>query len=161
MQIVRMSTIHITMSRRVQPDSPPRHPHWEAWRLFFETHARVIAQIEAELQAAHGLSLRWYDVLLHLYAAGPEGLSMSELAGAVVISRSGLTGLIDRMATAGLVARSADPADRRSIRLALSEAGRAAYERARPTHRAAVAAHFLDHLDGTAAAGLLAALRRV
>ena len=129
--------------------------------MFFETHARVCARVEAEMQRAHGLSLRWYDVLLHLYAAGPDGLSMSELAGAVVISRSGLTGLVDRMAAAALVTRDADSTDRRSIRLVLSETGRATYEEARPTHRAAVAAHFLDRLDDTAATGLLAALRQV
>jgi DNA-binding MarR family transcriptional regulator len=86
---------------------------------------------------------------------------MGELADAVVISRSGLTGLVDRMAAAGLVDRTADPADRRSIRLRLSDAGRATYLEARPTHRRAVADHFLDHLDDEAAAGILAALRRI
>lgn len=156
-----MGIVYPTVADRVQPVSPPRHPNWETWRLFFESHARVFALVEAEMQRAHGLSLRWYDVLLHLYAAEPDGLTMGELAQAVVISKSGLTGLIDRMATAGLVTRAADPADRRSTRLALSAAGRAAYLEARPTHRAAVAAHFLDRLDDSAAAGLLAALRRV
>jgi DNA-binding MarR family transcriptional regulator len=156
-----MRIIHTTMSDRVQAArAPRRHRHWDAWRLLLEVHGHATAAIEADLRREHGLSLRWYDVLLHLYPTSDRGLTMSELADSVVISRSGLTGLVDRMHAAGLVARVADPTDRRSTRLLLSPAGRAAYLEARPTHRRSVARHFLDALDDEGAAGIVRGLRQ-
>ena len=129
----------------MQPDS--RHPHWRAWQMFFEAHAAVCADVEAELQRSHGLSLRWYDVLLHLYAAPERRLSMRDLGDAVVISKSGLTGVVDRMARAGLVERVPDPDDRRVTLVALTGVGAERYERARADHRAAVAERFLDRVE--------------
>jgi DNA-binding MarR family transcriptional regulator len=130
-----------------QPADPLRHPHWRAWQMFFEAHASVCADVEAELQRAHALSLRWYDVLLHLHAVPGRRLSMSELGDAVVISKSGLTGVVDRMARAGLVERIADPGDRRVTLVALTPLGAERYAHARADHRAAVAERFLDRLD--------------
>ncbi|HEY7259003.1 MAG TPA: MarR family transcriptional regulator [Gaiellales bacterium] len=129
-----------------QPD-PSRHPHWRAWQMFFEAHAAVCADVEAELQREHGLSLRWYDVLLHLHAVPGRRLSMRDLGDAVVISKSGLTGVVDRMAKAGLVERVPDPGDRRVTLVALTALGAERYERARPDHRTAVAARFLDRVE--------------
>jgi len=115
--------------------------------MFFEAHAAVCADVEAALQGGHGLSLRWYDVLLHLHAVRDGRLSMRELGDAVVISKSGLTGVVDRMAKAGLVERVPDPGDRRVTLVALTPLGAERYERARVDHRAAVAERFLDRLD--------------
>ena len=130
-----------------QPSDPRRHPHWRAWQMFFEAHASVCADIEADLQGRHGLSLRWYDVLLHLHAVPGRRLSMRELGDAVVISKSGLTGVVDRMARAGLVERIADPEDRRVTLVTLTPLGAERYAHARVDHRAAVAERFLDRLD--------------
>jgi DNA-binding MarR family transcriptional regulator len=124
--------------------------------MFFEAHAAVCADVEAALQDAHGLSLRWYDVLLHLHAVPGRRLSMRDLGDAVVISKSGLTGVVDRMAKAGLVVRVPDPGDRRVTLVALTPLGVERYERARVDHRAIVAERFLDRLD----AGDLATIER-
>jgi DNA-binding MarR family transcriptional regulator len=115
--------------------------------MFFEAHACVCADIEAKLQRAHGLSLRWYDVLLHLHAVPGRRLAMRELGDAVVISKSGLTGVVDRMARAGLVERIADPDDRRVTLVTLTPSGAELYARARGDHRAVVAERFVDRLD--------------
>lgn len=131
----------------VQPTDPRRHPHWRAWQMFFEAHASVCTDVEAALQRAHGLSLRWYDVLLHLHAVPGRRLSMRELGDAVVISKSGLTGVVDRMAKAGLVERIADPGDRRITLVTLTPLGAERYAHARVDHRTAVAERFLDRLD--------------
>ncbi len=139
----------------------PAPEGWPAWQMFFEAHAAVCARLEAALQAGHGLSLRWYDVLLQLHAAPGGRLTMRDLGRAVVISKSGLTGLVDRMQRAGLVERSGDPADRRVVQVALTPAGATAYAAARADHRAAVADHFLRHLSGDEAAVIEDALRRV
>ena len=78
--------------------------------MFFEAHAAVCADVEAALQRERGLSLRWYDVLLHLHAVLGRRLSMRDLGDAVVISKSGLTGVVDRMGKAGLPSVSPTPA---------------------------------------------------
>lgn len=129
--------------------------------MFFEAHAAVCTQIESRLQTAHGLSLRWYDVLLHLYAAPDRSLAMRDLGQAVVISKSGLTGLVDRMERAGLVARRPDPRDRRTIRVVLTPDGAATYEAARVEHRRAVGDSFLRHLSDREAAALEQTLGRI
>jgi DNA-binding MarR family transcriptional regulator len=70
-----------------------------------------------------GLSvLEWY-ALRALYQA--DGLSASELAERVCRHPSSLTSLLDRLEQKGLVRRAADPADRRSVRVFLTEQGRA------------------------------------
>ena len=115
--------------------------------MFFEAHAAVCADVEAELQRAHGLSLRWYDVLLHLHAVPGRRLSMRDLGDAVVISKSGLTRVVDRMGWVGLVERMADPGDRRVTLVGLTALGATRYERARPDHRTAVAKRFLDRVE--------------
>jgi len=115
--------------------------------MFFEAHAAVCADVEAALQREHGLSLRWYDVLLHLHAAPGRRLSMRDLGDAVVISKSGLTGVVDRMGKAGLVERVPDPGDRRVTLVALTALGAERYGEARVDHRAAVAERFLDRLE--------------
>jgi len=145
----------------VATKTQPLPEHWTAWQMFFEAHAAVCGRLEAALQTSHGLSLRWYDVLLQLHAAPGGRLTMRDLGRAVVISKSGLTGLVDRMARAGLVERSGDPDDRRVVHVTLTPAGDAVYRRARADHRAAVAEHFLGHLSPDEAAVIEGALRRV
>src|SRR3712207_1312835 len=85
----------------------------EAWRSIIMAHAVVIEQIERELAEAGLPPLGWYDVLLELSVARDRRLRMHELARAVVLSRSGLTRLVDRLEKAGLLRREPDPTDRR------------------------------------------------
>ena len=149
------------MTARLQPSSDPPPEHWGSWQMFFEAHAAVYARLDAELHAEHGLSLRWYDLLLQLHAAPGARLTMSDLGRAVVISKSGLTGLVDRMQRAGLVERSGDPDDRRIVHVTLTPAGAEAYRRARDDHRRAVSDVFLRHLDAEEAAVIERAMRRI
>ena len=81
-----------------------REPHplqLEAWRSFLEAHARVTELLDAELRAQRDLPLGWYDVLVQLSEAGGRR-RMSELADAVLLSRSNCTRLVDRLDAAGL-----------------------------------------------------------
>ncbi|MGN6378901.1 MAG: MarR family winged helix-turn-helix transcriptional regulator [Gaiellales bacterium] len=142
-------------------DSPVPPERRRAWQAFFEAHAAVVPVLEAEMQTEHGLSLRWYDVLLQLAAAPGRRLLMHELSDAVVISKGGLTKLVDRMAAAGLVEREAQPGNRRVTPVRLTPHGLETYRRARLTHHRGVAQHFLDHLSDTERAALVTALERV
>src|SRR5918998_5973050 len=84
-----------------------------AWRSLITAHAVVVEKVERALLEAGLPPLGWYDVLLELSAAPGCRLRMHELAGAVVLSRSGLTRLVDRLEKAGLLRRESDPSDRR------------------------------------------------
>ena len=83
--------------------STPTRKQLAGWRTFIETALALIDILDAELQAERGISLTWYDALVHLEET-PDGLGMTELANRILASKSGLTRVVDRMAAAGLVA---------------------------------------------------------
>src|SRR5262245_48309100 len=134
---------------------------WRAWQLFFETHAGLSSELESSLQRQHGLSLRRFDVLLQLANAPRRRLLMGELADAAVISKSGLSGLVERMEGDGLLARQPVPADRRATSVELTEAGARLYRSARRTHERDVQERFLDALTDADARSLTGMLERV
>src|SRR5437762_9733879 len=94
-----------------------------AWRAFLAAHARVTSVLEHELVAERGLPLAWYDVLVQLSEAPGGRLRMTDLAAAVLLSKSGLTRLVDRMAEARLVERAATDTHRRGRIVGLTEEG--------------------------------------
>ena len=111
----------------------PLHPHdagqrldqleLGAWRGFLRTHAALSRELDAELTAAHGLPLSAYEVLLFL-ADSPDGqMRMSDLADSVLLSRSGLTRLVDRLERDGLVQRRACPGDARGMNAVITDPG--------------------------------------
>ena len=117
------------------------------WRAFLRTHALLVDVLGEELEQACNLPLTWYDVLVNLAAAEGDELRMNDLASAVLLSRSGLTRLVDRMVAAGYVERRACPSDRRGLLAVLTPAGRDALRAAAPTHLRGVEEHFLARLD--------------
>lgn len=121
-------------------------PRLTAWRTFLRAHASVVRDLERELQSEQHLALTDYDVLVQLAAAGDRRLRMSELADALLLSRSGATRLIDRLVTDGLVERVTCESDRRGQWASLTDAGHQRLRRASPTHLRGVAEHFLDRL---------------
>jgi DNA-binding MarR family transcriptional regulator len=94
-----------------------------AWRAFLRAHAQITRALEADLLAEHQLSLPEYDVLVSLVEAPDRQLRMTDLATRVLISRSGLTRLVDRMERGGLVERVSCPSDARGTFAALTEEG--------------------------------------
>ena len=118
-----------------------------AWSTFLRAHARVVRELERELQADQDLALTDYDVLVQLAAADERRLRMSELADRLLLSRSGVTRLVDRLVADGLVERVMCESDRRGQWAALTDAGHARLRRASPTHLRGVATHFLDRLS--------------
>ena len=116
-----------------------------AWRGFLRVHSALTKQLDAELVAARGLSLSSYEVLLYL-AESPGGrLRMSDLAASVLLSRSGLTRLVDRLEREGLVRRESCRSDLRGFNAVITEEGRKRFAAARRTHLAGVRRRFLDH----------------
>ncbi len=132
-----------------------------AWKAFLGAHARVTAVLETELQAAHQLPLSFYDVLVQLSEAPGRRLRMSELAQAVLLSRSGLTRLVERMERAGLVSRAPSPGDARGVETVLTDAGLRRIQEAAPTHLRGVAEHVTDLLTPSELEVLTTALDKV
>ncbi len=117
------------------------------WRGFLRAHSGLTKQLDAELVAAHGLSLSSYEVLLFL-ADSPEGqLRMSDLADSVLLSRSGLTRLVDRLERDDLVRRETCPSDLRGFNALITDDGRKLFAAARRTHLAGVRKGFLDRFS--------------
>jgi DNA-binding MarR family transcriptional regulator len=103
--------------------------------------------LEAELQAEQHLSLADYDVLVQLAEAPEQSLRMHELADSVLLSRSGLTRMVDRLVRGGYVARVPCPNDQRGRLAVLTPAGLDRLRRAAPTHLRGVREHFTGRLS--------------
>ena len=117
-----------------------------AWRGLLRVHAGMTKTLDAELMREHRLPLTSYEVLLYL-ADSPEGrLRMSELADSVLLSRSGLTRLVDRMERDGLLRRRRCEEDQRGWFAEVTDEGRELFERARVTHLDGVRERFLSRL---------------
>lgn len=119
----------------------PAQDQLAAWRLFLRAHAHLSHLLEADLLAEHHLPLPSYDVLVQLAEAPGRRLRMTELADRVLLSRSGLTRLVDRLEKDGLVERQACPGDARGTHAVLTEAGLARLRAASPTHLRGIAEH--------------------
>jgi DNA-binding MarR family transcriptional regulator len=135
--------------------------HLAAWRAFLNAHAAVIDRIEGEMEAAHVLPLGSYDVLVALSEAPEHRLRLYELASHIVLSRSTLTRVVDRLETAGLLARERAATDRRGAFAVLTEKGREALRTAWPIYARGIREHFAHHLDDDEVRVLTTALGRV
>ena len=120
--------------------------HLHMWRSFLETHSTVMRYLERRMEEQHSLPLAWWDVLQQL-SDGPEGrLRMGELADSVLLTRSGITRLVDRMIVAGLVAREPCPGDRRGYYAVITQLGRDTIEKVGPDHSKDAWEIFLGHI---------------
>lgn len=136
-------------------------PRLNAWGAFLTAHKALETILGRELESACGLPLTWFDALAQLRKAPGRRLTMTQLATALLFSKSGLTRLIDRMVEAGLVQRLARPGDRRSLHIALSDAGEEKYRQALPIHLSHVKRHFAAYIEDGEAAAVESALMRM
>jgi DNA-binding MarR family transcriptional regulator len=116
-----------------------------AWRGLLRTHAMLVKRLDAELEAEHALALTSYEVLLHLSHAEERKMRMCDVAESVLLSRSGLTRLVDRLERDGFVERVSCADDARGAYAQLTDAGHTKLREAQRTHLAGVREHFLRH----------------
>jgi DNA-binding MarR family transcriptional regulator len=100
-----------------------------AWRALLTAHAELTERIDAALRDAGVMSLRWYDALISLYEAPGRRLRLAELAKAALLSRSGLSRLVDRLEEAGLITREPSEDDARGAFAVLTPRGLQALRR--------------------------------
>jgi DNA-binding MarR family transcriptional regulator len=111
------------------------------------THSRIVHELDAELEREHDLPLSSYEVLMNLVDAEGNHLRMGELADRLLLSRSGITRLADRLEKQGLISRRRCDDDGRGYFAELTDRGRELIGAARPDHLAGVRRHFLDRLE--------------
>ena len=131
------------------------------WRAFVRAHDTVTRRLERELEQAGGLTLSELDVLITLERAERHTVRLTDLATRVLLTKSGITRLVDRLEEMGLVERRPCPVDRRGLNAVLTAKGRAAHRRTIGVHLRSVAAAFSDHVTGSERAPLRAALERI
>lgn len=124
-------------------------PRKLAYKEFLTAHTRLVEVIDAELSEARLIPLVWYDVLVTLEYAPDHTLRMSELADKVLLSRSGLTRLVERLESQGLVSRQSCPKDRRGTHAVLTPAGKAKREEAWPLYSSLIQELFGSQMSDT------------
>ena len=118
-----------------------------AWSGFLHAHAAIVKELDAELQARHGLPISSYDVLVQLSLSHDGQMQMYKLADAVHLSRSALTRAVDRLERQGLLERRRGTRDPRQVFAAITERGLERLAETTPTHLAGVRERFLDPLS--------------
>jgi DNA-binding MarR family transcriptional regulator len=118
-----------------------------AWRGLLRVHSALVKALDAELLAGHELPLTSYEVLINLQAAPGRRRRMAELADGVLLSRSGMTRLVDRLEREGLLERDPCTDDGRGTYAVLTDKGEALLQRARRTHLDGVRERFLRHFE--------------
>ncbi|MEU9420101.1 MarR family transcriptional regulator [Streptomyces sp. NPDC051577] len=113
----------------------------------------LTARVDQALTRRHDLPLSWFEVMLWLHAQ-QEPVASSELGARTLLSRSQVSRVADSLQARGLVERIPSPTDARSVRIALTEAGRRAFREADATRREALAEVFDDRLDDADIAAL-------
>ena len=136
----------VTEGADVRPLSP-QDPRIEPWRAFLQAHARLTRRLDEELRAEHDLSLAEYDALLTIADAPDRRIRMRQLADRVILSKSGVTRLIDRLVLDGLVQRDACLSDARGAEAVLTTAGLDRLRRASRPHLRGIDEHFRSAID--------------
>jgi DNA-binding MarR family transcriptional regulator len=124
----------------------PSDPRLDVWRTFLQAHARLFRRLDDELRQEHGLSLPEYEALVHIGRAPERRVRMSQLAQQVLLSKSGVTRLVDRLVADGFVERSACSSDARGAEAVLTAAGLKRLRAAADTHLRGIDRYFVSAL---------------
>jgi DNA-binding MarR family transcriptional regulator len=117
----------------------------DAWRSYLQSHAAIVRELDAELIADHGMTTRDYEVLLYLAQSDDRQLPMSALAERTMLTRSGITRLVDGLVAQELVERGPCESDARISYACLTDAGYEKLRQAGCTHVRGIERLFLAH----------------
>jgi DNA-binding MarR family transcriptional regulator len=99
------------------------HLELRVWLRLLGCSVKMESILSQRLRKEFKTSLSRFDVLAQLERF-PDGLTMSDLSRRLIVSNGAITGLVDKLMTAGLVMRQDDPRDRRSVIVRLTRKGR-------------------------------------
>jgi DNA-binding MarR family transcriptional regulator len=144
-----------------EPTSSLDRAELEAWRSYLQSHATIVRMLDADLISEHGITTRDYEVLLYLAQAPDRQLPMSALAESTMLTRSGITRLVDGLVALGLIERVACPNDARVSYAHLTDGGLDKLRRAGRTHVGGIRRQFLAHFTSEETARLAELLGRL
>ena len=142
-------------------EGPLEGPALEAWRSYLQSHASIVRGLDAELASEHGITSRDYEVMLYLAQAPDRQLAMSALAERTMLTRSGITRLVDGLVAAGYVERVACPHDARLSYAQLPDAGHDKLRSAGCSHVRSIQRLFFEHFSPEEVAVLAGLLGRL
>ncbi len=119
----------------------------EAWRSYLQSHASILRELDAELLVEHDLTTRDYEVLLYLAQAEDRRLPMSALSESTMLTRSGITRLVDGLVARALIERVSCRNDARVSYARLTESGYEKLRQAGRTHIASIRRLFLENFS--------------
>jgi DNA-binding MarR family transcriptional regulator len=132
-----------------------------SWKGMLRAHRDLVAGLDAQLEREHSLPLSSYEVLMVLVDAPDGRARMGDLANELLLSRSGLTRLVDRLVRKGWVERAPCEDDARGLYAAITRSGRAKVKSARPSHLDGVREGFLSKLSDSDLEALSRAWRKL
>ena len=118
-----------------------------AWRSYLQSHAAIVRELDADLIAQHGMTARDYEVLLYLAQAEDRKLPMSAISERTMLTRSGITRLIDGLVAYGWIERVSCESDARVSYASLTPAGYEKLRAAGCTHVKGIERLFLTHFS--------------
>jgi DNA-binding MarR family transcriptional regulator len=136
----------MTEALETAPGLGAADPRLDVWRTFLQAHARLSRRLDDELRQEHGLSLPEYEALMHVGRAPARRVRMSQLAQQVLLSKSGVTRLVDRLVADGLIERSTCSTDARGAEAVLTAAGLERLRAAAGTHLRGIDRYFVSAL---------------
>ena len=140
-----MSTVSAISAKSLRVE-----PH-VSWRLLLTVHAVLIREVDQALREAGQIPFEAYDVLITLKEAPDGRMRMSDLAEATLLSHSGISRSVARLALQGLLVREQSEQDGRVFYAVLTPAGRTALEEAWPVYREVIEKRYIQFChDGTA-----------
>jgi DNA-binding MarR family transcriptional regulator len=156
-----MATTKTGRRRNGSKAEPAADPHREAWIALCRAHAGVTGRLQEALTDAGLPPLAWFEVLNTVAASEEQRMKMGDLAAALVISRGGLTKLVDRLVKAGLLQRAFRADDRRVSYAVMTASGREMFAEMEPVVVGELRTAFTTSLSGRQAAVLRDSLQRV
>ena len=136
----------------------PSDPTTDAWIALVRAQQKVLGAVEADLKASGFPPLAWYDILLELRRAQPEGLRPMDFEPRLLLAQHNVSRLLDRLEKAGLIRRAAHEHDGRGQQIHITDAGLELQQRMWPVYGAAIERHVGSKLAGDVEAGDLARL---
>lgn len=126
------------------------------WLRLLKANRLIEAELRERLRVSFDTTLPRFDVMSALYR-NRDGLKMSELSRMLMVSNGNVTGIVDRLATDGLMIREAVPGDKRAMRVRLTQKGIEAFTQQAAAHESWVS-ELLGSLDGDTCAHMNAIL---
>lgn len=134
------------MTRRAGDVEATADEAYQVWKAVLRVQALMVAELERRTAESGVIPPTWLDLLLKLSHAQGQRLRMSDLAESAFLSRGGVTRLVSRIETDGLLRREPCPDDGRGAFAVLTPKGADALRRAAPVYRQALKDRFVAHL---------------